>query len=93
MVWQSLLFLCAGLAIEVYGADEPIKRLMNLLRFFLLSVFATGVLVAGTLAVLPEMSIGVISAIEGTASFGFGVILGSNVANLTLEIRIVVLFA
>jgi cation:H+ antiporter len=93
MAWQSLLFLCAGLAIVVYGADEAIKRLMNLSRFFRLSVFATGVLIAGTLAVLPEMSIGVISALQGTSSFGLGIILGSNVADLTLVIGAVVLFA
>ena len=93
MVWQSLLFLCAGLAIVVYGADEAIKRLLNLSRFFRLSVFAAGVLIAGTLAVLPEMSIGVIAALDGTSSFGLGIILGSNVADLTLVIGVVVLFA
>ena len=93
MTWQSILFLCAGLAIVVYGADEAIKRLLNLSRFFRLSVFAAGVLIAGTLAVLPEMSIGVIAALDGTPSFGLGIILGSNVADLTLVIGVVVLFA
>ncbi len=93
MAWQELLFLCAGLAIVVYGADEAIKRLLNLSRFFRLSVFATGVLVAGTLAVLPEMSIGVIAAVEGTSSLGLGIILGSNVADMTLVIGAVVLFS
>ena len=93
MAWESLLFLFAGLAIVVYGADEAIKRLLNLSRFFRLSIFAAGILIAGTLAVLPELSIGVIAAIEGTSSFGFGIILGSNVADLTLVIGVVVLFA
>ncbi len=93
MAWEAVLFLFAGLAIVVYGADEAIKRLLNLSRFFRLSIFAAGVLIAGTLAVLPEMSIGVISAINGTSSFGFGIILGSNVADLTLVIGVVTLFA
>jgi Ca2+/Na+ antiporter len=61
MVLLSLLPLCAGLAIVVYGADEAMKRLLNLARFFRLSVFVTGVVIAGTVAVLPEMSIGVIA--------------------------------
>ncbi len=90
---QSFLFLCAGLAIVVYGADEAIKRLLNLSKYFRLSVFVTGVVIAGTIAVLPEMSIGVIAALEGTAGFGLGLILGSNVADLTLVLGIVVLFA
>jgi cation:H+ antiporter len=93
MVWESLLFLIAGLAIVVYGADEAIKRLLNLSRFLRLSIFAAGILIAGTLAVLPEMSIGVIAAIEGTSSFGLGIILGSNVADLTIVLGVVVLFA
>ena len=93
MVWESLLFLIAGLAIVVYGADEAIKRLLNLSRFFRLSIFAAGVLIAGTLAVLPEMSIGIIAATEGSSAFGFGIILGSNVADLTLVIGVVILFA
>jgi len=92
-MWEALLFLFAGLAIVVYGADEAIKRLTNLSRYFRLSIFAAGILIAGTLAVLPEMSIGVIAATQGTSLFGFGIILGSNIADLTLVIGIVVLFA
>ena len=93
MVWRSVLFLCAGIAIVVYGADEAIKRVSNLSRFFRLSVFVASVVIAGTVAVLPELSIGVISAIEGTSSFGLGVVLGSNVADLTLVVGVVVLVA
>ena len=48
---------------------------------------------SGNTCGLPELSIGVIAAIEGTSSFGFGIILGSNVADLTLVIGVVILFA
>jgi Ca2+/Na+ antiporter len=54
MEWYTFLVLCAGIAIVVYGADEAIKRLLNLSKFFKLSTFVTGVVVAGTLAVLPN---------------------------------------
>jgi cation:H+ antiporter len=93
MAWYTTLVLFAGIAIVVYGADEAIKRLLNLSKFFRLSAFVTGVVIAGTLAVLPEMSIGVLSALDGTSTFGLGVILGANVADLTLVIGIVVLLA
>jgi cation:H+ antiporter len=49
--------------------------------------------IAGIIAVLPEMTIGVLAAAEGTSSLGFGLILGSNVADLTLVIGVVVLVA
>jgi cation:H+ antiporter len=91
MLWYTFLVLCAGLAIVVYGADEAIKRITNLSKFFRLSAFVTGVVIAGTLAVLPELSIGILAALDGTSTFGLGVIFGANVADLTLVIGIVVL--
>ncbi|NLE05042.1 MAG: sodium:calcium antiporter [Crenarchaeota archaeon] len=93
MPWYNFLVLFAGIAIVVYGADEAIKRLLNLSKFFRLSAFITGVVIAGTLAVLPELSIGVLSAIEGSSTFGLGLIFGANVADLTLVIGDVVLLA
>ena len=93
MALDTLLVLLAGIAIVVYGADETIKRLLSLSRFFQLSAFVTGVVIAGTLAVLPELSIGVLAALEGSSSFGLGIILGANAADLTLVIGMVVLVA
>lgn len=93
MAWYSLLILFAGIAIVVYGADEAIKRLLNLSKFFRISAFVTGVVIAGTLAVLPELSIGILSAIQGTSTFGLGLIFGANVADLTLVIGVVVFLA
>jgi cation:H+ antiporter len=93
VAWYSLLVLLAGIAIVVYGADEAIKRLLKLSKFFSISAFVTGVIIAGTLAVLPELSIGILSALEGSSTFGLGLIFGANVADLTLVIGSVVLIA
>lgn len=93
MPWETALVLLAGIAIVVYGADEAIKRLLGLSKFFRLSAFVVGVVIAGTLAVLPELSIGILSAIEGSSTFGLGLIFGANVADLTLVIGVVVLIA
>ncbi len=93
MPWETTLVLLAGIAIVVYGADEAIKRLLGLSKFFRLSAFVVGVVIAGTLAVLPELSIGILSAIEGSSTFGLGLIFGANVADLTLVIGVVVLIA
>jgi cation:H+ antiporter len=93
MAWYTVFVLLAGIAIVVYGADEAIKRLLGLSKFFRLSAFVTGVVIAGTLAVLPELSIGILSAVEGSSTFGLGLIFGANVADLTLVIGVVVLLA
>jgi cation:H+ antiporter len=93
MILIPILLVCAGLAIVVLSAGEAIKRLLNVAKHFHLSEFVASFVIAGMIAVLPELTIGVVSALGGTSSLGFGVILGANVADLTLVIGTVVLFA
>ncbi len=93
MALFSLLLLCAGLAIVIITADVAIKRLLNLSRYFRLSEFTTSFIVAGIIAVLPELSIGIIAALEGSSALGFGVILGANVADLTLVLGVVLMLS
>jgi cation:H+ antiporter len=85
--------LILGLALVIVSADEAIKRLLNLARYLRLSEFVVSFVLAGVIAILPELSIGVLAAVGGTSSLGFGVILGANVADLTLVIGVVTLFA
>jgi cation:H+ antiporter len=74
-------------------ADIAIKRLLNLSRHFRLTEFTTSFIIAGIIAVLPELSIGVIAALGGSSSLGFGVILGANVADLTLVLGVVLMLS
>ncbi len=85
----SLLLLIVGLIIVILTADIAIKRLLNLSQYFRLSEFTTSFIIAGIIAVLPELSIGIIAALGGSSSLGFGVILGANVADLTLVLGLV----
>ena len=71
MVLLALFLVCAGLVTVVYSADEAIKHVMHLARYFRLSGFVVSFVIAGIVAVLPELSIGVIAALEGTSSLGF----------------------
>jgi len=93
MVLVPLLLICVGLGIVVFCADEAIKRLLNIARFFQFSEFTTSFVLAGIIAILPELSIGVVAALSGSSSLGFGVILGSNVIDLTLIVGVVVLYS
>ncbi len=92
MLLFSVLLLIVGLAIVVLSADEAIKRLLNLAGLLRLSEFTVSFVLAGVLAILPELSIGILAALGGSSSLGYGVILGANVADLTLVIGIAVLF-
>lgn len=92
-IFLSIVLLIAGLALVIVSADESIKRLLNLARYLRLSEFVISFVLAGVIAILPELTIGVLAATQGTSSLGFGVILGANVADLTLVIGVVTLVA
>ncbi|HEY9760077.1 MAG TPA: sodium:calcium antiporter [Oculatellaceae cyanobacterium] len=92
-IFLSVALLCVGLVLVIVAADEAIKRLLNLARYFRLSEFVISFVLAGVIAILPELTIGVIAATEGASSLGYGVILGANVADLTIVIGVVSLFA
>ncbi|NLF88358.1 sodium:calcium antiporter [Candidatus Bathyarchaeota archaeon] len=92
-IFLSVALLCVGLALVIVSADEAIKRLLNLARYLRLSEFVVSFVLAGAIAILPELSIGVVAAAQGTSSLGYGVILGANVADLTLVIGVVTLIA
>jgi cation:H+ antiporter len=89
----SVALLILGLALVIVSADEAIKRLLNLARYLRLSEFVVSFVLAGVIAILPELSIGVLAAAGGASALGYGVILGANVADLTLVIGVVTLFA
>lgn len=89
----SVALLIVGLALVIVSADEAIKRLLNLARYLRLSEFVVSFVLAGVIAILPELSIGVLAALGGASALGYGVILGANVADLTLVIGVVTLLA
>jgi cation:H+ antiporter len=92
-IFLSVALLSVGLVLVIVAADEAIKRLLNLARYLRLSEFVISFVLAGVIAILPELTIGVIAATEGASSLGYGVILGANVADLTIVIGVVTLFA
>ncbi len=93
MILLALVLVVAGLVVVVISADEAIKRVTNISRYLRLSGFIVSFVIAGIVTILPELSIGVVAALEGTSSLGFGVILGANVADLTLTVGTAVLYA
>jgi cation:H+ antiporter len=92
-IFLSVALLCVGLVLVIVAADEAIKRLLNLARYLRLSEFVISFVLAGIIAILPELTIGVIAATAGASSLGYGVILGANVADLTIVIGVVTLLA
>lgn len=89
----SIALILASFIILAKASSEAIKRVISLSRHFGVSEFAVSFLLIGVVAVLPELFIGIISALEGSPSFGLGVVIGSNIADMTLVVGLVALSA
>ncbi len=93
MVALELGIIAICFVFLIKSAQELTTRLVRLAKIIGLPEFTTSFLVIGIIAVLPELSIGINSALRGESSFGLGIVFGSNIADLTLIIGFTALFA
>lgn len=93
MVLIYLLAIAIGFAFLILSSEQAIKRLVKLAQHFNVTEFSISFLVVGIVAIFPELSIGINSALAGESSFGLGIVLGSNVADLTLIVGAIALAA
>lgn len=93
MAFVDLGLLLLGLLLVAKSSELAVKSLVKLARAFGLSEFTISFLIIGVASILPELSLGVISALEGTPSLGLGIIFGSNIADLTIILGIVAMYA
>ena len=97
MPLETLIFslgtILIGFIVLTQSASVAIKRIVRLAHHFGVSEFVISFLLVGVVVVFPELVIGIISAIEGSPSFGLGVVIGSNIADLTLIMGIIALSA
>ena len=68
----------------IRGAILATKYATRLAESFRLSSYTVGFIIVAIVSILPETFIAINSALTGNSAFGFGMLLGSNVADLTL---------
>lgn len=93
----EILTLSAALVFSMFlvikSADYAIVHSTRLAEWFRLPTFVIGFLIVSVISILPETFIAVNSALAGVPSFGLGTLFGSNVADLSLVIAIVIFFS
>ncbi|MBI5153006.1 MAG: sodium:calcium antiporter [Parcubacteria group bacterium] len=92
MILNIVIFTVA-LYLVIKGAVMATKYAARVAESFHLSKYTVGFIVVAVISILPETFIAISSAVSGVPSFGFGMLLGSNVADLTLIFAIIVLYA
>lgn len=90
VLWDIVGFILSCI-ILVKSADYAIKSLTNVARILRVKEFVISLVLVGIISSLPESSIAVISAIKGDPAIGFGALIGSNIADLSIVLGLVVL--
>jgi cation:H+ antiporter len=93
MLAENLLILAVGLAALIKSSEVCVRNLAALARYFCLSEFAISFIVVGVASVLPELSVATVAAAEGSANMAVAVLFGSNIADLTLILGLVAVYA
>ena len=89
----NLFIFGAALLLVMRGATLATRYATQLAESFHLSQYVVGFLIIAVISILPETFIAIHAGLSGMSSFGFGMLLGSNVADLTIVIAIVTFFA
>ncbi len=80
----TIFILAVSLFLVVRGAMLATKNASALAESFNLSPYTVGFLIVAVISILPETFIALNAAFSGMSAFGFGMLLGSNVADLTI---------
>lgn len=90
---SQLFILIGALYCIMHGATLATKYAVKIAANFKLTPYAVGFIIVAIISILPETFISIVSSLEGIPAFGFGVLLGSNVADLTLVVALITLAA
>jgi cation:H+ antiporter len=85
----TLLYFLGACLVLVISAEFLVKALLRVAQYYRLSEFVIGFMVVAFATVVPELFIGVTSALNGNSALALGNVIGANIIDLTLVIGIV----
>jgi len=91
--FMSLTLLAVSFSILVKSSEVCVRHLAALARYLCLSEFAISFIVVGIASVLPELSVATVAAAEGSTDMAVAVLFGSNIADFTLILGLVAVYA
>ena len=90
---NNIFIFIVSLVMVVHGATMATKHAVSLAKLARLSKYTIGLIVVAVISILPETFISVNAALRGESAMGLGLLLGSNIADLTLIFALLVFTA
>ncbi|MFH1788501.1 MAG: sodium:calcium antiporter [Candidatus Altiarchaeota archaeon] len=88
-----LLWIAVSCAVLVKSADILVRSLVKIAEYFKLTEFAIGFIVVAVATSIPELFVGITSALDGKPSLSLGNIIGANILDMTIVIGVATLLA
>lgn len=88
---QNLLFFALACIALVISSTILVRCLIKIAMFLRLSTYVVSFIIMGIATSLPELFVGITSAIQKNPALSFGNIIGANILDLTLVIGIITL--
>lgn len=93
MVVANLLFFLGACIALVASGGLLVKSLSKIASFLRMSEFVVGFIIMGIATTIPELFVGIASALDKMPSLSLGNVIGSNIVNITLILGIIVLLS
>ncbi|MFH0929418.1 MAG: hypothetical protein V1818_03625 [Candidatus Aenigmatarchaeota archaeon] len=89
MLFIDFLIFIAGCTGLIMSSHFVVKSIIKVEQYYHLREFLVGFLLIGILTSLPEISVGILSALGGISSLSFGNVLGAAVVDIALVMGLV----
>jgi len=90
LITNLIVFLIACLVLVISG-NLLVKTLTKIAAFLKLSEFVVGFIIMAFATSIPELFVGITSALAGKSALALGNVIGANIINLTLVVGIAIL--
>lgn len=93
MITTNILLFILSCAVLVYSGSWLVKSLTRISSALKISEFTSGFIILAFATSVPELFVGISSALKHNTAIALGTVIGSNIANLTIMIGIPILLA
>jgi len=93
MMWVTILIFILSIIALIISGSLVVRSLTKIAKFLHVSEYTIGFILLAFATSVPELFVGVASAIEKNTAIILGTVIGSNIANLTIIIGIPILLA
>lgn len=91
MLWLNLIYFALACIALILSGTWLVKTLTKISRFLRITEFAAAFIIMAIATSLPELFVGITSALEGTPAIALGNIIGANILDLTIVSGIIIL--